>query len=193
MLLYEAVTGALPFVGKNGAEVTSAILRDQPEALPPSFPNALPRIVLRCLAKEPGRRYQRAGEVRAVMEAICATTGGWTIRSRPDEETAQTESAPTQESASGRRRARPGFVPAVLSAVAIAALLVGAYVVGWLPRSPESAGSAARDPIRSIAVLPFENLSGDPDEEFFVDGLHDALITDLAQLSGLRRVIARVS
>ena len=193
VLLYEAVTGALPFVGKNGAEVTSAILRDQPEALPKSFPNALPRILLRCLAKEPGRRYQRAGEVRAVMEAIGATTGGWAIRSRPDEETAQTESAPTQESASGRRRARPGFVPAVLSAVALAALLVGAYVVGWLPRSPESAGSAARDPIRSIAVLPFENLSGDPDEEFFVDGLHDALITDLAQLSGLRRVIARTS
>ena len=192
VLLYEAVTGALPFLGKNGAEVTSAILRDQPEALPPSFPNALPSIVLRCLAKEPGRRYQRAGEVRAAIEAIGATTGGWAIRSRPDGETAQTDPAPT-ESAFGRHRARPGLVPAVLSAVALAALLVGAFVAGWLPRSPESAGSAALDPIRSIAVLPFENFSGNPDDEYFADGIHDALITELAQLDGLRRVIARTS
>ena len=191
VLLYEAVTGTLPFLGKTGAEVTSAILRDQPEALPPSFPNALPPIVLRCLTKEPGRRYQRAGEVRAAIEAIGATTGGWARRSRPDGETAQIASAPMP--ASGSRRALPGFVPVVLSAVALVAMLVGASFVGWLPRSPESASSAARDPIRSIAVLPFENFSGDPDDEYFADGIHDALITKVAKLSGLRRVIARTS
>ena len=137
VLLYEAVTGTRPFLGRTGAAVTSAILRDQPEALPPSLPSALPRIVLRCLAKEPGRRYQRAGEVRAAMEAIGGITGGWAIRSRADGETVQP--APAQESASGRRRARPGVVPVVLSALALAALLVGAYVAGWLPGSPESA------------------------------------------------------
>ena len=189
MLLYEAATASRPFVGKTGANVTSAILRDPPEPLPSSLPQAVSGIVLRCLAKEPGRRYQRAGEVRAVVEAMSGTTGGWAIRSRPDGERAETARTPTQPS---RSRVRPGLVLA-LSAAALAGLLVGAFVVGWLPRSPDSAGSSALDPIRSIAVLPFENLSGDPDDEYFADGIHDALITELAQLSGLRRGIARTS
>ena len=47
--------------------------------------------------------------------------------------------------------------------------------------------------IESLAVLPLENLSGDPQQEYFSDGMHEALITDLAQLGGLKRVIARSS
>ena len=46
--------------------------------------------------------------------------------------------------------------------------------------------------IRSLAVLPFENLSGDPEQEYFVDGMTEALITDLAKISALR-VISRAS
>ena len=45
----------------------------------------------------------------------------------------------------------------------------------------------------SIAVLPLENLSGDPQQEYFSDGMHEALITNLGQLGGLKRVIARSS
>jgi TolB-like protein/Tfp pilus assembly protein PilF len=45
----------------------------------------------------------------------------------------------------------------------------------------------------SIAVLPLENLSGDPEQDYFSDGLHDALITDLGQVGGFKRVIARGS
>jgi hypothetical protein len=45
----------------------------------------------------------------------------------------------------------------------------------------------------SLAVLPLENLSGDPEQEYFVEGMHEALITDLAKLSGLKRVIAQPS
>jgi len=53
-------------------------------------------------------------------------------------------------------------------------------------------GGAAPTRIRSIAVLPLENLTGDPSQEYFVDGMTDALITDLAQISALR-VISRTS
>jgi TolB-like protein/Tfp pilus assembly protein PilF len=47
--------------------------------------------------------------------------------------------------------------------------------------------------IESLAVLPLENLSGDPEQRYFVEGMHEALITDLARISGLKRVIARFS
>jgi len=47
--------------------------------------------------------------------------------------------------------------------------------------------------VETLAVLPFENLSGDPQQEYFSDGIHEALITDLAQLGSLKRVIARSS
>ena len=47
--------------------------------------------------------------------------------------------------------------------------------------------------IDSLAVLPLENLSGDPEQGYLADGMHDALITDLSRLSGLKRVVARGS
>jgi TolB-like protein len=54
-------------------------------------------------------------------------------------------------------------------------------------------GTSVTSPIDSLAVLPLENLSGDPEQGYLAEGMHDALITSLAQLSGLKRVIARGS
>ena len=80
---------------------------------------------------------------------------------------------------------------ASVPAVAVAGLVAAAFIFNVAGvRSRVFARSAS--PIRSIVVLPLENLSADPNQEYFVDGMTDALITALAQVSSLR-VISRTS
>jgi len=86
----------------------------------------------------------------------------------------------------------------VLLGFPVALVLAWAYEVRPeekpVPEDPTTAVAESEEPgpVRSIVVLPFENLSGDPEQEFFVAGMHDALITELAQISALR-VISRTS
>ncbi|HYT19234.1 MAG TPA: winged helix-turn-helix domain-containing protein [Candidatus Polarisedimenticolia bacterium] len=78
--------------------------------------------------------------------------------------------------------------------MALAFILLALVAVGsvfWLVRTGSHATSAAPR-LRSIAVLPLENLSGDPSQEYFADGMTDELITDLAKVGALR-VISRTS
>lgn len=70
VVLYEAASGKLPFNGRTGFEISSAILREMPAPLGPPVPPALWATIQRCLAKEPAQRYQRAGEVQAALEAV---------------------------------------------------------------------------------------------------------------------------
>ena len=84
VLLYEAAAGKLPFRGSTGFEVTSAILREPPPALPSTIPYGLAAVIQRCLIKERADRYQRASEVREALEAV----QGAVLQSRhPSEET----------------------------------------------------------------------------------------------------------
>src|SRR6202023_2675899 len=76
-------TGRLPFHGHTVYELSAATLREPLAPLPPLLPPALRVVIQRCLEKEPGHRYQRAGEVRAILEAAqfdpntsLATSGG---------------------------------------------------------------------------------------------------------------------
>ena len=68
------LVGERPFRGQTGYELSSAILNQPPPALPAKVPVELRAVIEQCLAKEPGRRYQRAGEVRAALEAVQAGT-----------------------------------------------------------------------------------------------------------------------
>ncbi len=70
VVLYEAASGRLPFEGRTGFEISSAIIRDVPNPLGPPVPPGFWAVIQRCLAKEPTQRYQRAGEVQAALEAV---------------------------------------------------------------------------------------------------------------------------
>ena len=65
-VLYELISGERAFAGESAAEVLSAILRDEPRPL--AAPEALGRIVMRCLRKSPADRYQRMRDVRMALE-----------------------------------------------------------------------------------------------------------------------------
>ena len=82
VLLYEAASGRLPFHGRTGLEVASAILQQPLPALPTHVPPGFISVVQRCLAKDPALRFQRASEIRAAMEALqSASSAG---RERPE-------------------------------------------------------------------------------------------------------------
>lgn len=74
VVLYEAASGQLPFQGGTHFEVSSAILHELPAPLPTRVPHGLWAIIQRCLAKEPGQRYQRAAELQAALEAVQAVS-----------------------------------------------------------------------------------------------------------------------
>jgi len=175
VMLYEMAAGQRPFQGKTGFELSSAILSQPPPPLPPGPNGALPAelgaVIERCLEKEPAQRYQRSDEVRAALEAVQsgAALPIW----------------PAWKYALSRRRW-------LALAVALAAILavVAALDVGGL--RGRLLGGAATPQFRSLAVLPVANLSGDPEQEYFTDGMTDALITDLSKIGALK-VISRTS
>jgi len=70
IVLYEVVSGRLPFEGRTGFEISAAIMREMPSPLGPPVPPGLWAVIQRCLAKEPTQRYQRAGEIQAALEAV---------------------------------------------------------------------------------------------------------------------------
>ncbi len=173
VMLQEMATGKRPFQGATPFELSSAILSQAPPPLPASVPAELQAVVEHCLRKEPGQRYRRASEVHAALEAVQSGTalplprvarGGWTRRH---------------------------WMVVAAAAVVLLAVAVGIILgVSW-QRRPDVTVTPTR---HALAVLPLENLSGDPGQQYFVDGLTDTLIDDLARVGGTAlRVISRSS
>jgi TolB-like protein/Tfp pilus assembly protein PilF len=163
VLLYTLLAGRPPFTGGNAFEVSAAVLEQQPAPLPARVPPGLAAVVARCLAKDPLQRWHSAAEVRAALEAIGTPAGA----------------------APRRGRAPLG----VLAAAVALAVLVVLVATGRL-RLPFVAHGAGG--IRSLAVLPLDNFSGDPEQLYFADGITEELTTRLAQLGALR-VTSRTS
>ncbi|MFN0152390.1 MAG: protein kinase domain-containing protein [bacterium] len=185
IVLYEMATGRRPFEGDSAASTIAAILRDTPRdvgELKPGLSRDLGRIVGRCLAKAPDRRYQTALDIRNELDGLKTEI----------ESGKQGVPAPGVVVERPTRR-RAWLVPGL---VAMALLVAAGAVMLW-PKlrsssAPGAPGSATAEGVKSIAVLPFANMSGNPDNEYFSDGLAEELLSVLAKVQGLR-VAARTS
>ena len=176
VVLYEMTTGRRPFSGATASETIVQIVRDAPETisrLVREAPAELERIIRKCLEKDPERRYQTARELLVDVKNL----------KRDLEPSGQPRTTPAPEPP--RRLGRFVF-PGV--AVIVGLVLALYFARGW--RWPPWGAAPGR--IESLAVLPLANLSGDPAQEYFADGMTDALIADLAQIGALR-VISRTS
>jgi TolB-like protein len=165
-VLYEMLTSRRAFPGKNAAETIASILRDDPAdptASGKSFPADLNRVITHCLAREPARRFQSAQDLAFDLNAVLAAS-------------AVSVPLPTLPAQ------RPSRLWLGLATLVALTILVG--IVLAVRRGPPTRGSPG--PIASLAVLPLRNLSQDPEQEFFADGMTEELINQLAQIRSLK-------
>jgi TolB-like protein/Tfp pilus assembly protein PilF len=179
-VLYEMVTGRRAFAGTTISETLTAVVRDQPEApkdLVPGIPDAPDRLILRCLRKEPPRRFQHMTDLKVELQELKEDSDSQAV-------------APGGAAAARRRSRRRWIALASLAAVATAAVLLD--VGGLRRRLVPGLGGSTRS-VR-LAVLPFANLSGDPGQEYLSDGVTQEMIAQLGRLHPQSlSVIARTS
>jgi eukaryotic-like serine/threonine-protein kinase len=144
VVLYELAAGTLPFHGGTGFELSTAIMREPPAALPTHVTPGLRAVIMRCLAKEPEKRYQRASEVSAAMEALQSDTG---VTQRVDLPPA--------------RKPVTSYLLAAVSALALAAVVLLIYGRVNKPASGPMAGGKLRLFISSEGNLSGPALSPD--------------------------------
>jgi serine/threonine-protein kinase len=169
VVLYEMVSGRPPFGGDYEAALLYSILNEDPEpvtSVRPEVPVAVEQVVGRALEKDPKKRPASMAEIQKSLEDIRNRTEPLRTRGRL--------------SLWGLRHRR--FVRMAVGLVA-AAVLVAVVVRLWPGRA---------EAIDSVAVLPLDNLSGDPEQEYFVDGMTDELIGQLGKVRALK-VISRTS
>ena len=177
-VLYEMATGQRPFRDVEHSHLIGSILRRPPRpltALNPKLSPELERIIEKCLEKEPENRYQSAKELAIDLRRLAMPTSAL-------------------PAAGSHTRARHNQRWYLIPAATITAILIVAGVLVWnshdlRDRLLNRAGSSR---IQSLAVLPLANLSGDSSQDYFADGMTEALITNLSKIRALK-VISRTS
>lgn len=183
-MLYEMLAGEPPFRGDNiQAIVASRLTKELPDVreLRGDVPGALSALVSAMAARLPEERVQTAAELATRLgdvEAKCISGSRLKV------------SHVTGRTLARARRHLRGVRGATMGTVALLAVLGAAW---WAQDIPFVATLISGGPnVRTLAVLPLANLSGDVQQDYVVDGLTEALITDLSQLPGVK-VISRTS
>ena len=167
VLLYEMVTGELPFAGRTPFQTSSAIIGEAARPIGRRVPLGLRLVIDRCLMKDPAARYQNAAEVRSALDSSGGTRP-WTT-------------------AAGLLIQRHRLRLAVAAVIALASwgLLASDFV-----RAPFTSSAAAT----TLAVLPVENATGIADWDYYAQGITDALVAGTGALGNRNvRVVSRAS
>jgi serine/threonine-protein kinase len=171
-ILFEMLSGERAFRGPSPVETMNDILKKDPSlsGVTPAVPLELQRVMHCCLEKNPERRYRSARDLVFALEGLRAS--GPAI--------AMSTAHPAH------KRSRLKWVWGAILAASV--LLIFTTAVLWkrlprLPRAPQ---------LHSLAVLPLQNLSGNPDQEYLADGMTEALISNLGKINAFR-VISRTS
>ena len=169
-VLFELLSTHSPFRARTMNDTFANILQREPDwqVLPPSTPEHIRALLRSCFEKDANQRLSDIG-------TACR----------------QLEQAPGKAPVPKHRSKAPLGKIAVMAGVVLALVAVAVgFNVGGMKDRLTTANSGA--PIRAIAVLPLENQSNDPGQQYFADGFTDALITDLSKLQALK-VISRTS
>ena len=173
VILYELTTGRVPFKGDTALSVAlkhKTKMPSNPKELNPNISEQLNRLILICMAKEREDRYQTAEELLLDLNNIGA---GIPLGKRI---------LPKKKKLFKRRRVIKWKQIFLFGGVP---LLLVLFIAGAFYLYTTRAAT-----IHSIAVLPFENLTGDSEQEYFVDGITNELIGNLGRIKAFRRVIS---
>ena len=173
VVLYEMATGSLPFQGSTTAVLFDEILNKAPTApvrLNPDLPEKLEDIINKTLEKDSEIRCQSAKELLTDLKRLKRDTSGESISA----------AVPAATTSKGSY-----FWPVIVGGPGLIVVLLALF---W----PFGAAPPA-EAIDSIAILPFENRSGDPELEYMSDGIAEGIINRLSQLSSLDKVISSAS
>ena len=174
LVLYQMVTGHTPFIGDTPREVMTSILEKEPPPLTnyvKQAPAQLQQIISKALRKDRGERYQSAGEM---LQALKNLRHNLEVKRELERSTTPSWLRWTRS-------------PAALVLILLASALALALPFYW-HRNP----TTSLPPEKSIAVLPFLDLSETKNQEYFCDGMSEEIIDALAKVEGLR-VVARTS
>ena len=168
-VLYEMATGKRPFPQTNAPLLIDAILNrpfEPASRINPEVPPVLDEVIRKALAKDPSQRYQTGGELAVALE-LPVSTGTAPVFPVP------------------RKRAKP-----YLASALIVALLAAASAAYLFMHRKKDAASAPPTAIRrrSIAVLGFKNLSGNPEKSWLSTALSELMTTELSQGDELRTI-----
>jgi non-specific serine/threonine protein kinase len=172
VIIYEMLTGQLPFKGEYESAVIYSIMNDTQEpvtALRTGVPLELERIVNKCLQKNPADRYQHIDELIVDLQGIKRQSESTGIPSKEEKQ---------------KKRSKSVLLPIAILSIVI--LIIAGY---FLITSGEKSTSEWEN---SIAVLPFADLSPNKDQEYFCDGMTEQIITNLSKINRLK-VIGRTS
>ena len=186
VVLYEMVAGRKPFSGQTQTDVIISIVEREPDSLSKTNPEARPfeRIVMKALAKDPNERFQTADELLNELKSVKRELelGADLERYKASSSTQDGFRLFNQDA----RRSRLIVFAALATIVGIALISAVWFVRKWRTATP------ATTSIKSIAVLPMVNISGDQSQDYFAEGMTETLIAGLAKVTALR-VTSRTS